>query len=93
MPDPEEEPAEPSAKKSAFKPVDSDQFQIGTRTIEKFSWPVGLFFRRSSFRQRLSPFRPSCLPAAEKPLPPPNWKLPPTMPIPISPSLTFLLPI
>ena len=31
MPDPEEEPAEPSAQKSAFKPVDSDQFQIGTR--------------------------------------------------------------
>jgi hypothetical protein len=31
MPHPEEEPAEPSAKKSAFKPVDSDQFQIGTR--------------------------------------------------------------
>jgi hypothetical protein len=32
MPDPEEDPHGPSAQKSAFKPVDSDQFQIGTRT-------------------------------------------------------------
>jgi hypothetical protein len=32
MPDPEEDPPGPSAQKSAFKPVDSDQFQIGTRT-------------------------------------------------------------
>jgi hypothetical protein len=31
MPDPEEDPAIPSAQKSTFKPVDSDQFQIGTR--------------------------------------------------------------
>jgi hypothetical protein len=33
MPDPEEDPHGPSAQKSAFKPVDSDQFQIGTRTV------------------------------------------------------------
>jgi hypothetical protein len=31
MPDPEEDQAGSSAQKSAFKPVDSDQFQIGTR--------------------------------------------------------------
>jgi hypothetical protein len=31
MPDPEEDPHGPSAQKSAFKPVDSDQFQVGTR--------------------------------------------------------------
>jgi len=33
MPDPEEDPVSPSAQKSAFKPVDSDQFQIGTRSF------------------------------------------------------------
>ena len=32
MPDPEEDPPGPSTQKSAFKPVDSDQFQIGPRT-------------------------------------------------------------
>jgi len=32
MPHPEEYPPGSSAQKSAFKPVDSDQFQIGTRT-------------------------------------------------------------
>jgi hypothetical protein len=31
MPDPEEDPPGSSSQKSAFKPVDSDQFQIGTR--------------------------------------------------------------
>ena len=30
MPDPEEHPAGPLSQKSVFKPVDSDQFQIGT---------------------------------------------------------------
>jgi hypothetical protein len=30
MPDSEENPAGSSAQKSAFTPVDSDQFQIGT---------------------------------------------------------------
>jgi len=30
MPDPEEDPAGSSAQKSAFRPVDSGQFQIGT---------------------------------------------------------------
>jgi hypothetical protein len=33
MPDPEEDPVGSSAQKSAFKPVDSDQFQIGTLTM------------------------------------------------------------
>ena len=32
MPDPEEDPAGSSAQKSAFRPVDSGQFQIGTLT-------------------------------------------------------------
>jgi hypothetical protein len=32
MPDSEENPAGSSAQKSAFRPVDSDQFQIGTPT-------------------------------------------------------------
>ena len=36
MPDPEEDPAIPSAQKSTFKPVDSDQFQMGTRNLEKY---------------------------------------------------------
>jgi hypothetical protein len=31
MPDPEEDPPGPSAQKSTFKSVDSDQFQSGTR--------------------------------------------------------------
>jgi hypothetical protein len=34
MPDPEEDPPGPSTQKSAFKPVDSDQFQIGPRTMQ-----------------------------------------------------------
>jgi len=38
MPHPEEYPPGSSAQKSAFKPVDSDQFQIGTRKYSLTLW-------------------------------------------------------
>jgi hypothetical protein len=44
MPDPEEDPPGPSAQNSAFEPVDSDQFQIGTLTRPRVS--------QSSFHSR-----------------------------------------
>jgi hypothetical protein len=40
MPDPEEDPVSPSAQKSAFKPVDSNQFQIGTRRRPRELHPI-----------------------------------------------------
>src|SRR5262249_51315766 len=65
MPDPEEDPPDPADQKSPFKPVDSDQFQIGPLTSKIRFSVTELYLRRFSAERALS-LRPAILSSANR---------------------------